>query len=54
MNLCGSAPETERTRRRTATAERAVGAYGGFEYVRDRQAFLTGQTLDVSGGSACL
>lgn len=62
---------------RTATAERTVGADGGFEHVRDRQAvprtqqpsdlvstllyvvdegsgFLTGQTLNVSGGSAYL
>ena len=61
----------------TATAERAVGADGGFEFIRDRQVvrrtqqpsdlvstllyvadeasgFLTGQTLDVSGGSAFL
>ncbi|MDC0767103.1 SDR family NAD(P)-dependent oxidoreductase [Streptomyces sp. HD] len=60
---------------RTATAERTVGADGGFEYVREQQAvrrtqepadlvstllyvvdegsgFLTGQTLNVSGGSA--
>ncbi|WP_320776425.1 SDR family oxidoreductase [Streptomyces sp. CRN 30] len=59
---------------RTATAERTVGADGGFERVRDQQAvprvqepsdlistllyvvdedsgFLTGQTLNVSGGS---
>lgn len=62
---------------RTATAERTVGADGGFEYIRGRQAvprtqqpsdlvstllyvvdegsgFLTGQTLNVSGGSAYL
>lgn len=62
---------------RTATAERTVGADGGFEHVRDQQAvprtqqpsdlvstllyvvdegsgFLTGQTLNVSGGSAYL
>ena len=62
---------------RTATAERTVGADGGFAFVRDRQAvprtqepsdlvstllyvvdegsgFLTGQTLNVSGGSAFL
>ncbi|MFC8245833.1 SDR family NAD(P)-dependent oxidoreductase [Streptomyces chartreusis] len=62
---------------RTATAERTVGAGGGFERVRERQAvprtqepsdlvstllyvvdggsgFLTGQTLNVSGGSAFL
>lgn len=62
---------------RTATAERTVGAGGGFESVRERQAvprtqepsdlvstllyvvdegsgFLTGQTLNVSGGSAFL
>ncbi|MFI9833519.1 SDR family NAD(P)-dependent oxidoreductase [Streptomyces sp. NPDC051913] len=62
---------------RTATAERTVGADGGFALVRDRQAvrrtqepsdlvstllyvvdegsgFLTGQTLNVSGGSAYL
>ncbi|MFJ3669909.1 SDR family NAD(P)-dependent oxidoreductase [Streptomyces sp. NPDC090106] len=62
---------------RTATAERTVGAAGGFEHVRDQQAvrrtqepadlvstllyvvdegsgFLTGQTLNVSGGSAYL
>ncbi|MFF0014032.1 SDR family NAD(P)-dependent oxidoreductase [Streptomyces sp. NPDC005374] len=62
---------------RTATAERTVGADGGFEYVRSGQAvvrtqvpadlvstllyvvdegsgFLTGQTLNVSGGSAYL
>ncbi|MFG2374960.1 SDR family NAD(P)-dependent oxidoreductase [Streptomyces sp. NPDC048504] len=62
---------------RTATAERTVGADGGFEHVRDGQAvprtqepsdlvstllyvvdegsgFLTGQTLNVSGGSAFL
>jgi NAD(P)-dependent dehydrogenase (short-subunit alcohol dehydrogenase family) len=62
---------------RTATAERTVGADGGFEYIRDRQAvphtqepadlvstllyvvdegsgFLTGQTLNVDGGSAYL
>ncbi|MDV9176234.1 SDR family oxidoreductase [Streptomyces sp. W16] len=62
---------------RTATAERTVGADGGFESVRDQQAvprtqlpsdlvstllyvvdegsgFLTGQTLNVSGGSAYL
>jgi NAD(P)-dependent dehydrogenase (short-subunit alcohol dehydrogenase family) len=62
---------------RTATAERTVGADGGFEHVRDQQVvprtqrpcdlvstllyvvdegsgFLTGQTLNVSGGSAFL
>ncbi|XUL92551.1 SDR family NAD(P)-dependent oxidoreductase [Streptomyces galilaeus] len=62
---------------RTATAERTVGADGGFEHVRDQQVvprtqqpsdlvstllyvvdegsgFLTGQTLNVSGGSAYL
>lgn len=62
---------------RTATAERTVGADGGFESVRAGQAvartqepadlvstllyvldegsgFLTGQTLNVSGGSAYL
>ncbi|MGX9885273.1 SDR family NAD(P)-dependent oxidoreductase [Streptomyces sp. NPDC002276] len=62
---------------RTATAERTVGADGGFERVRDQQVvprtqqpsdlvstllyvvdegsgFLTGQTLNVSGGSAYL
>lgn len=62
---------------RTATAERTVGADGGFEFVRAGQAvtrtqepsdlvstllyvvdegsgFLTGQTLNVSGGSAYL
>ncbi|WP_416962846.1 SDR family NAD(P)-dependent oxidoreductase [Streptomyces sp. Agncl-13] len=62
---------------RTATAERTVGADGGFEHVRDGQVvprtqepsdlistllyvvdegsgFLTGQTLNVSGGSAFL
>ncbi|MEV6174628.1 SDR family oxidoreductase [Streptomyces sp. NPDC051954] len=62
---------------RTATAERTVGADGGFEHVRARQAvphtqqpadlvstllyvvdessgFLTGQTLNVSGGSTYL
>ncbi|MEV0473484.1 SDR family NAD(P)-dependent oxidoreductase [Streptomyces prunicolor] len=62
---------------RTATAERTVGADGGFEFVRDGQVvprtqepsdlistllyvvdegsgFLTGQTLNVSGGSAFL
>lgn len=62
---------------RTPTAERTVGADGGFEAVRDGQAvariqepadlistllyvvdeasgFLTGQTLNVSGGSAYL
>jgi len=62
---------------RTATAERTVGADGGFEQVRDGQVvprtqepsdlistllyvvdegsgFLTGQTLNVSGGSAFL
>ncbi|MGW3646910.1 SDR family NAD(P)-dependent oxidoreductase [Streptomyces sp. NPDC000878] len=62
---------------RTATAERTVGADGGFEHVRAQQAvprtqlpsdlvstllyvidegsgFLTGQTLNVSGGSAYL
>ncbi|MEU9326786.1 SDR family oxidoreductase [Streptomyces canus] len=62
---------------RTATAERTVGADGGFEFVRSRQAvertqepadlvstllyvvdessgFLTGQTLNVSVGSAYL
>ncbi|MFJ5303570.1 SDR family NAD(P)-dependent oxidoreductase [Streptomyces sp. NPDC088350] len=62
---------------RTATAERTVGADGGFAFVRDGQAvprtqlpsdlvstllyvvdegsgFLTGQTLNVSGGSAYL
>ncbi|MDQ0597534.1 hypothetical protein QF037_001879 [Streptomyces canus] len=62
---------------RTATAERTVGADGGFAFVRGRQAvtrtqeladlvstllcvvdegsgFLTGQTLNVSGGSAYL
>ncbi|WP_427918468.1 SDR family NAD(P)-dependent oxidoreductase [Streptomyces sp. cg40] len=62
---------------RTATAERTVGAGGGFEHVRDQQVvprtqqpsdlvstllyvvdegsgFLTGQTLNVSGGSAYL
>ncbi|MEU9956537.1 SDR family NAD(P)-dependent oxidoreductase [Streptomyces sp. NPDC050982] len=62
---------------RTATAERTVGAGGGFEHVRAQQAvprtqepsdlvstllyvvdegsgFLTGQTLNVAGGSAYL
>jgi NAD(P)-dependent dehydrogenase (short-subunit alcohol dehydrogenase family) len=62
---------------RTATAERTVGADGGFENVRAQQAvpktqvpsdlvstllyvvdegsgFLTGQTLNVAGGSAYL
>ena len=62
---------------RTATAERTVGADGGFEFVRSLQAvertqepgdlvstllyvvdegsgFLTGQTLNVSGGSGYL
>lgn len=62
---------------RTGTAERTVGADGGFEHVRDGQVvprtqepsdlistllyvvdegsgFLTGQTLNVSGGSAFL
>jgi NAD(P)-dependent dehydrogenase (short-subunit alcohol dehydrogenase family) len=62
---------------RTATAERTVGADGGFEFVRSGQVvrrtqeapdlvstllyvvdegsgFLTGQTLNVSGGSAFL
>ncbi|MHC3471377.1 SDR family NAD(P)-dependent oxidoreductase [Streptomyces sp. 7R007] len=62
---------------RTTTAERTVGAHGGFDAVRGRQAvprtpepsdlvstllyvvdegsgFLTGQTLNVSGGSAFL
>ncbi|WP_405867169.1 SDR family NAD(P)-dependent oxidoreductase [Streptomyces sp. NBC_00005] len=62
---------------RTSTAERTVGADGGFEFIRDRQVvrrtqetpdlvstllyvvdegsgFLTGQTLNVSGGSAFL
>jgi NAD(P)-dependent dehydrogenase (short-subunit alcohol dehydrogenase family) len=62
---------------RTATAERTVGAEGGFEHVRGQQVvprtqrpsdlvstllyvvdegsgFLTGQTLNVSGGSAYL
>ncbi|MGW0705444.1 SDR family NAD(P)-dependent oxidoreductase [Streptomyces sp. NPDC002643] len=62
---------------RTTTAERTVGADGGFEYVRAQQAvpwtqepadlvstllyvvdegsgFLTGQTLNVGGGSAYL
>ncbi|WP_369264226.1 SDR family NAD(P)-dependent oxidoreductase [Streptomyces sp. R35] len=62
---------------RTATAERTVGADGGFEHVRAQQAvprtqkpsdlvstllyvvdpgsgFLTGQTLNVAGGSAYL
>ncbi|MFJ4835050.1 SDR family NAD(P)-dependent oxidoreductase [Streptomyces sp. NPDC088747] len=62
---------------RTATAERTVGADGGFEHVRSQQAvprtqepsdlvstllyvvdegsdFLTGQTLNVAGGSAYL
>ncbi|MFJ9893242.1 SDR family NAD(P)-dependent oxidoreductase [Streptomyces sp. NPDC091280] len=62
---------------RTATAERTVGADGGFEHVRGQQVvprtqepsdlvstllyvvdegsgFLTGQTLNVSGGSAYL
>lgn len=40
---------------RTATAERTVGADGGFAFVRDRQAVQrTQEPPDLSGGSACL